>query len=269
MIEIHKTAIVHPQAKLAEGVEIGAYTTVGEHVVLGENVKVGSHCVLTGRTTIGRNTEIFTGVVIGSDPQDRKYNPAEKVYLEIGQENIFREYVTVNPGTAEGGKTVIGNQNLFMAYAHVAHDCVVGNSCVMANVATLAGHVTLEDGAVVGGLAAVHQFVRLGKMSIVGGCSKVVQDIPPYSLCDGHPARVYGLNLVGLKRAKWSTKTIQLLRTAFKILFHSGLLKPHAIAKVQKELPKLPEIEYLLHFIQTSKRGVCAGKRNFGSGTEI
>lgn len=257
MTSIHPTAIVHPKAKLGKDIRIGPYSTIGAHVRLGDHVQVGSFCVFTGRTTVGKNCSSFTGAVIGSDPQDRKFKATEKVYLEIGENNIFREYVTVNPGTGEGGKTTIGHNNLFMAYAHVAHDCVIGNDCVMANAATLAGHVTLEDMAVIGGLAAVHQFVRLGTMSIVGGCSKVVQDIPPYSTCDGHPTRVYGLNAVGLRRARMPAKTIAALHKAFKILFHSGLSKTHATGKVKAEIPQLPEIEHLINFIKTSKRGVC------------
>jgi len=269
MTKIHSTAIVHSKAKLGKDVSLGPYSTVGEHVVLGDHVQVGSFCVLTGRTTIGKGSSFFTGAVIGSEPQDRKFKDDEKVYLEIGENNIFREYVTANPGTGDGGKTTIGSDNLFMAYAHVAHDCVVGNDCVMANVATLAGHVTLEDMVAIGGLAAVHQFVRLGTMSMVGGCSKVVQDIPPFSTCDGHPAKVYGLNVIGLKRAKIPTKTIGVLRRAFKILFHSGLSKTHAIEKVKAEITQLPEIVHLISFIKASKRGVCGGKTNFGSDTEI
>ncbi len=269
MTNIHSTAIVHPKAKLGKDVRIASYAAIGEHVVLGENVQVGSFCVITGRTTVGRGSSFFTGAVIGSEPQDRKFKADEKVYLEIGEENVFREYVTANSGTGDGGKTTIGSRNLFMAYAHIAHDCVIGSDCVMANVATLAGHVTLENMAAIGGLAAVHQFVRLGTMSIVGGCSKVVQDIPPFSTCDGHPAKVYGLNAIGLKRAKMPAKTIGGLRRAFKILFHSGLSKTHAIEKVKAEIPPLPEIEHLIIFIKASKRGVCGGKTNFGPGPEI
>ena len=188
-VKIHKTAIVHPQARLAPGVAIGAYSVIEEHVSIGENTKVGHFCVFQGNTTIGKHCQFFTGAVIGSVPQDKKFDGDGHVSLLIGDHNIFREYVTVNPGTIEGGgKTIIGNNNLLMAYSHVAHDCIIANNCVMANNGTLAGHVTIEDGAVVGGLSAVHQFVRLGRLSIVGGCSKVVQDIPPFSMCDGHPA---------------------------------------------------------------------------------
>jgi len=257
-MSIHETAIIHANAKVSDGVEVGAYSVIGEGVTLSEGVKIGNFCVVDGNTSIGKNTEVFTGAVIGSIPQDRKYNREEKTFLEIGENNIFREYVTVNPGTGENGKTIIRDNNLFMAYSHVAHDCVVGNNCTIANSGTLAGHVILEDGAVIGGLTAVHQFVRLGKLSIVGGCSKVVQDIPPYSTCDGHPARVYGLNSVGLKRAKFSLEKVNLLKKAFKFLFFSDLAKKTAVEKIQKEIEKTPEVEHLIHFVQTSQRGLCS-----------
>ncbi len=255
-MNIHKTAIVSPKAELAKGVVVGPYSIIKEGVKIAENVNVGSFCMIEGNTTIGKNCQFFTGAVIGSIPQDKKFKVGSDVALHIGENNVFREYVTVNPGTNDGGETVVGNDNLFMAYTHIAHDCVVGNSCVMANNGTLAGHVTLEDMSVVGGLTAIHQFVRLGRLSIVGGCSKVVQDIPPFSTCDGHPARIYGLNSIGLRRAKIPLAKINLLKRAFKILFHSGLTKDTSLEKVKKELDTSVELEHLLNFIKTSKRGV-------------
>lgn len=258
-IEIHKTAIIHPKAKLAEGVCVGPYTVVGPGVSIGANTRIGAHCVLEGNTTIGKNCEIFTGAVIGSKPQDKRHTDKDEVFLEIGDDNIIREYVTVNPGTVEGGrKTIINNNNMLMAYCHVAHDCVVGNFCTMANQATLAGHVILEDNAVIGGLSAVHQFVRLGRLSIVGGCSKVVQDVPPFSMCDGHPARVYNLNSLGLQRANVSSEKVKILKEAFKILFHSGLSKNHAIARIEENIESCPELDHLIFFAKTTKRGLCS-----------
>ena len=256
-MSIHKTAIIHKKAKLAKGVSVGPYSIIGPDVSIKEGVVIGSFCVVDGRTTIGKNCQFFTGAVVGSIPQDKKFKTTEKVYLEIGEGNIFREYVTVNPGTGEGGKTIVGDNNLFMAYAHIAHDCVIGSDCVMANNGTLAGHVTLEDNAVIGGLSAVHQFVRLGKFSIVGGCSKVVQDIPPFSTCDGHPACVYGLNSIGLRRAKMSAATLTALKKSFKILFFSGLTKAHALEEISNQLTMCPEVEHLISFVKTSKRGLC------------
>lgn len=256
---IHETAKVHAKAKLADDVIVGPYSVIKENVVINERVRIGSHCVIEGHTTIGKDCQLFTGAVIGSIPQDKKFDVSQDTFLEIGESNIFREYVTVNLGTTEGGgKTMIGNNNLFMAYSHVAHDCVIGDNCVMANLGTLGGHVTLEDMAVVGGLTAVHQFVRLGRLSIVGGCSKVVQDIPPFSTCDGHPAKVFGINVVGLKRAQIPSDKVHILKKAFKFLFHSGLTKTHALEKVEKELPPCSELEHLIFFMKTSKRGVCS-----------
>jgi len=258
-LNIHKTAVVNSNARLSPGVSIGAYSIIGPEVTLGDNVKIGSHCVIDGQTTIGKNCTIYTGAVIGSAPQDKKHNGNSNVYLTIGENNVIREYVTINTGTVDGGgKTTVGNNNLFMAYAHVAHDCVIGNNCVMANVGTLGGHVTLEDNAVVGGLSAVHQFVRLGRLSIVGGCSKVVQDIPPFSMCDGHPAKVYNLNLIGLKRAKIASRTVNLLKKAFKILFFSGLSRTHAIAQIEQEVEMCPEVQHLVFFAKTTARGLCS-----------
>ena len=242
-MEVHKTAIVSSKAKLGNNVIVGPYSIIKEGVTVGENVVIGSSCVLTGNTTIGSGCQIFTGAVIGSIPQDKKFDSLEKVSLEIGENNIFREYVTVNPGTGDGGATCIGNENLFMACSHVAHDCIVGSNCIMANSCALAGHVTMEDRAVIGGLSAVHQFSRLGKLSIVGGCSKVVQDIPPFSTCDGHPARVYGLNSVGIRRLKIPKTTVDNLKRAFKILFQSGLTKTHALEKIAQEIDGCAEID--------------------------
>ncbi len=257
-MNIHNTAIIHPKAKISDTASIGAYSVIREGVTLLDDVKIGSFCVVEGNTTIGKNCELFSGAVIGSIPQDRKYKIEEKTFLEIGENNIFREYITVNPGTGIDGKTVIGDNNLFMAYSHVAHDCVIGNDCTLANSGTLAGHVTLEDHVVIGGLSAVHQFVRLGKLSIVGGCSKVVQDIPPFSICDGHPSRVYGLNSVGLKRAKFSFEQVSILKKAFKILFFSDIIKAHAIEEIEKQLSSCDELDHLIHFVKTSERGLCS-----------
>jgi len=255
-MQIHQTAIVSKRAKLAEDVIVGPFVLIGDNVVIGAGTKIGARCVIDGNTSIGKSCEIFTGAVLGSRPQDLKFK-GEKTFLEIGDENIIREYCTFNPATEEGGKTLVGNNNLFMAYSHVAHDCVVGSNCIIANNGTLAGHVTIEDGAVVGGLVAIHQFVRMGTLSIVGGCSKVVQDIPPYSTCDGHPARVYGLNLIGLRRRNIAKESIEALERAFKILFNLGLSPRHAVEKIEKEVKLTPEVSHLINFIKTSERGIA------------
>ena len=254
-MQIHPTAIVSKKAKLADYIQVGPHSIITDNVTIGSGTKIGANCVIDGNTSIGSNCEIFTGAVIGSKPQDLKFK-GEKVFLEIGDGNIIREYCTFNPGTEKGSKTIIGNNNLFMAYSHVAHDCVIGNDCVIANNGTLAGHVTIEDKAVVGGLGAIHQFVRIGTLSIIGGCSKVVQDIPPYSTCDGHPARVYGLNLVGLRRHKVHKDTIQQLNHAFKILFNEGSTLKHALEKIEKEVQISQEVSHLINFAKNSQRGM-------------
>lgn len=246
---------------MADDISVGPYSIIGDSVAIGEGCKIGAYCLIEGNTGIGKSCEIFTGAVLGSRPQDLKYK-GEKSFLEIGDNNIIREYCTFNPGTAEGGKTVIGDNNLFMAYAHVAHDCTVGSFCVIANNGTLAGHVNVEDKAVVGGLVAIHQFVNVGRLSIIGGCSKVVQDIPPYSTCDGHPARVYSLNLIGLRRNDIGSEAIEHIKHAFKILFSLGLSIKHALEKVEKDIPQTTEVDYLVNFLKNSRRGVSHSCRS-------
>lgn len=253
---VQSTAQIDPSAWLAEDVEVGHYAVIGPEVKIDSGTKIGDHCVITGNTAIGKNNQIFSGAVIGSPPQDLKFM-GEKTELVIGDNNIIREYVTINVGTAASDKTVVGNGNLIMAYAHIAHDCVLGDKIILANVATLAGHIVIEDRAILGGLAAVHQFVRVGKNSIVGGCSKVIQDIPPFSMCDGHPARVRSLNKVGLERAGVSPEIKKQLKHAFKILFNSGLTIAHALKVAEQELPPSPEVTHLFNFIKNSQRGVC------------
>lgn len=255
-MKIDKTALISKKAKLAKDVQVGPYSIIGDSASIGPGTKVGAFCVIEGNTSIGAACQIFTGTVLGSQPQDLKYK-GEKSFLEIGDGNIIREYCTFNPGTTDGAKTIVGKNNLFMAYSHVAHDCSVGNNCIIANNGTLAGHVTVQDYAVIGGLVAVHQFVRVGRLSIIGGCSKVVQDIPPYSTCDGHPAEVYGLNLIGLRRHKISALAIKQLDRAFKIMFNSGLLIKHSLEKIAQDVQKTEEVSYLVNFAKSSERGIA------------
>jgi len=259
-MQIHPSAIISSKAKIESSAIVGPYSIIGEKVSIGANTVVGAHCVIEGNTAIGNDCQIFTGAVIGSKPQDLKFK-GEDVFLEIGNNNIIREYCTLNPGTGQGGKTTVGDNNLLMAYSHIAHDCRVGSGCVLANNSTLAGHVTIEDRAVVGGIVAIHQFVRVGMLSIIGGCSKVVQDIPPFSTCDGHPARVYGLNLIGLRRKGVSRESIKQIDQAFRLIFNSGLSAKHAVEKVEKELAATEEINYLVNFIKSSERGLTRSCR--------
>lgn len=256
IMNIHPTAIISKKAGLGNDVCVGPWTIVGDDTTIGEGTVIGAHCVIESNTTIGKRCQIFTGVVLGSAPQDFKYQ-SKNSFLEIGDDNIIREYVTINPGTEERTKTVVGNQNFIMAYSHIAHNCIIGNSCVIANGGTLAGYVSIADKAVLGGLVAIHQFTRVGSLAIIGGCSKVVSDVPPYSTCDGHPARVYGLNFVGLKRQGMKRETIAQLSHAFKLLFNSGLNLRSALQKLSEEKYTVSEISHLIDFIKGSKRGVC------------
>jgi UDP-N-acetylglucosamine acyltransferase len=254
---IHPTAIIDPHAVLEEGVEVGPYTVIGPHVRVGPRTTIGAHCVLEGYTTIGFECQLFTGAVIGSIPQDLKY-AGEKSELIIGDRNRIREYVTINPGTkGGGGKTVIGSECLLMAYAHVAHDCLIGDRVIIANSAALAGHILIEEGAVVGGLVGLHQFVRVGTLAIIGGCSRVVQDIPPYSTCVGSPAKIFGLNTEGLRRAGIPVQSKEQLHRVFRLLFHSGFSMGHALGQVAQDVNHCQEVAHLLDFIRQSKRGVC------------
>ena len=255
--QVHDTAVISNDAQIGNNVTIGAYSVIEGPVTLGDNVTVGHHCLIEGTTILGDGCQLFTGAVIGSPPQDKKFQKSDKVYLNIGKDNIFREYVTVNPGTVDGGGvTNIGNGNLFMACSHVAHDCQIGNDCILANYVGLSGHVTIEDKAVIGGLSGVHQFARVGYLSMIGGCSKVNQDVPPYSIVDGNPATLRGLNIIGLKRANLTSEAMLALRRSFKILFNSGLARSNAVIQVQEQLGHHPEVMRVLEFVENSKRGI-------------
>jgi len=255
-VQIHPTAIVHPQAELGVGVQVGPYSIVEENVKIGDYTKVGARVTIEGYTTLGKNNEIFTGAVLGSLTQDKKYKGGRS-FLNIGDSNKIREYVTMNPGTEEGTETSVGNGNLIMAYAHIAHDCIVKNNTVLANAATLAGHVIVDDGAILGGLSGVHQFVRIGALSITGGHSKVTQDVPPFMMVDGHPAQAYGVNKVGLERAGYSQEERNCVRKAFKIIYLGEKSLQGAIETLKKELPENTIRTVLLEFLESCKHGIC------------
>ncbi len=256
-MNIHPTALVHSKVELGKGVKVGPYSIIEEHVKIGDNSVIGAHCFITGYTTIGKNCSFHTGGIIGSAPQDLKYKN-KVTYLEIGDSNTFREYVTINSATEEDHKTVIGNNNLLMAYCHVAHDCNLGNNIIIANCGTLAGFVEIEDRVVIGGLSAIHQFTSMGTFAMVGGCSKIVQDVLPYSLVDGHPAKTKGLNVIGLRRGNIPSDIRNDLKKAFKILTKSQITTSHALDLIRKEIKKSPQITHLLNFIKKSKRGFCS-----------
>ncbi len=252
---IHPTAVIHPQARLGSDCEIGPYSVIGEHVILGDGCRLHSHVVIDGHTELGRANEIFPFASIGLKTQDLKWKGGV-TRTRIGDNNTFREYVTIHSATGDGETTVIGSDNHILAYAHLAHNVVVGNGVIMSNVATLAGHVTVEDHAVIGGLAAVHQFCRIGTMSIIGGCSKVVQDVPPFMLADGNPAITRTVNKVGLERHGVSEEAQAALKQAYKLLFREGLTISNALARIETELPALPEITHLVQFARASERGL-------------
>ncbi|MBT1075980.1 acyl-ACP--UDP-N-acetylglucosamine O-acyltransferase [Geobacter grbiciae] len=254
---IHPTAIVHPDAQVAEGVEIGPYAIIGEHVRIGRGSRIGAHSVIDGWTDIGEECQIFHMASVGGIPQDLKYR-GEETWLRIGKRNIIREFTTLQPGTVTGiGETVIGEGNLFMAYCHVAHDCVVGNRVIMANGSTLAGHVVVEDYAILGGLSAVHQFTRVGESAMLSGGAMVGQDVLPYTIASGNRATSAGLNTVGLKRRGFSPDTISAVKKAYRLMLRSGLRLDEAIARIREEVPMSPEIVHFIEFAQKSERGIC------------
>lgn len=236
--------------------EIGPYCTIGDRVQIGARTKLHSHLVMAGPITIGEDNEFYPFSSIGERSQDLKY-AGEPTHARIGDRNIFREFVTLHRGTTAEFPTVVGSDNNFLAYAHVAHDSVVGDHCILSNAATLGGHVTIEDYVILSGLAGVHQFCRVGAHSLIGGCTKIVQDVPPFTIADGHPARLRGLNLVGLQRRGFSETEIRALKTAYKTLFLKKEANLTAQIQILKESKAAQNSQVLkiLDFLQSSKRG--------------
>lgn len=260
-MSIHASAIVHPTAQLAEGVEIGPYAIIEEHAIIGKGTSIGAHAVIGKWTELGENNQIYHLASVGAAPQDLKYK-GEECWTRLGNGNVIREFATIHRGTVTGhAETVMGNNNLMMAYSHVAHDCVVGNGNVFANSATLAGHVTVQDNVILGGLVAIHQFTTIGSYSMLGGGTLVGLDIPPYMIATSgkRDATLRGLNLIGLKRRGFSDESITNLKKAYKTLFMAGLKQPDAIAKIRAEIVGCAEVDNLLAFIEASQRGICRG----------
>ncbi|MEP6662810.1 MAG: acyl-ACP--UDP-N-acetylglucosamine O-acyltransferase [Verrucomicrobiota bacterium] len=251
----HPSAVIHPRAKIGANCFIGPFCVVGENVTMGKNCRLHSHVVIDGHTSLGSGNEIFPFASIGLKTQDLKWKGGI-TRTEIGDNNTFRESVTIHSATGDGEVTRVGSNNHILAYCHIAHNVTLGNHIIMSNVATLAGHVTVEDYAVIGGLAAIHQFCRIGKMSIIGGCSKVVQDVPPFMMADGNPAETRTVNKVGMERNGLSAKTQTALKKAYKILFREGLTIPNALKRIEQELPASPELKYLVAFVRKSERGI-------------
>lgn len=263
-MNIHPTAIIHPKAQLGEGVTIGPFAVIGEQVKIGQGSQIGAHAILTNWTTIGTNCEIHAGVVIGDNPQIKGYN-SEESYCIIGDNNVIREFVTIHRGWHKNDATRIGNNNFLMANTHIAHDCQIGDNVIMANYATLGGHVKVENNAFISGLVGIHQFVRIGSFAMIGGCSKVVQDVPPYALVDGHPATVSGLNMVGMRRAGMNSQVRASLKKAYHILYHSRQNTSQALALIRNEMEMCLELEQLVKFVEEAKRGICRGKKEVES----
>ena len=253
---IHPAAIVDSRAQLDEGVEIGPYCVVGPNTQIGKNTRIAPLAMIEEWTSIGEECTISQGTIIGALPQDRGFEK-KRSSVRIGDRNLIREYTTIHRGSKEGSSTQIGDDNFLMAYSHIAHNCVIEDGVVIANMGTLAGYVTVQEKSMIGGLSAVHQYVTIGAYSIVGGCSKVVKDVPPYTKADGHPARLWGLNSVGLRRAGFSVEVKNSLKRAYKMLFRSSLNTSQALRKIENELDMNPQIHHLCQFIRSSRRGIC------------
>jgi UDP-N-acetylglucosamine acyltransferase len=251
---VHSTAIIHPRAQIGAECHIGPYCVIGEHVELGVGCRLHSHVVIGGHTRLGRENEIYPFASIGLKTQDLKWKGG-LTRTEIGDHNTIRECVTIHSATSDGEATVIGSHNNILASSHIGHNVVMGNR-VIVSMAALAGHVIVEDYALVGGLAAVHQFCRIGTMAMIAGCTKVVQDVPPYMIVDGNPAETRTINKVGLERNGVSEEAHAALRHAYKILFRDGLTTANALARIETELPPVPEIKHLVQFVRASERGI-------------
>ncbi len=255
MPKIHPTAVIDPKAVIGSSTLIGAYSVIGAGVILGTGCHVHNHVSIQGPTRIGDGNEFFPFSSIGQHSQDLKYKE-EPTFLEIGDHNIFREFVTANRGTAPGSITKIGSHGTFLAYAHIAHDCTVGDHVIFSNNGTLGGHVTMGDHAVLGGLSGVHQFCRIGAHAIIGGCTKIVQDVPPFMIADGNPAEMRGVNMVGLERKGFSSEVIRELREAYKIIYRSNKNTAQALEELRKRKDHCAEVTLLTDFITSSDRGI-------------
>ncbi|MCA9732567.1 MAG: acyl-ACP--UDP-N-acetylglucosamine O-acyltransferase [Deferribacteres bacterium] len=255
MTSLHQTAIVHETAQIGENVTIGPYAVIEEDVIVGDGTTIASHACLTKGTRIGKDCRIFQGAVLGNVPQDLKFEN-EKTELFVGDRTTIREYVTLNRGTSDTCKTVVGSDCLLMAYAHVAHDCVIGDHVILANSVGIAGHVHVGDWASIGGLTGVHQFTHIGCHSFIGGLSRVTKDVPPYILAMGEPLRFAGLNRVGLQRRGFSSEQLQNLKNAYRILFQSKMNLSQALAKLPQEIEITEDVQRIIDLIKDSTRGV-------------
>ena len=256
MKNIHPTAFVHPQAKIGENVQIGPFCIIGENVQIGDDCKLVSGVVIDGNTIIGKGNKFFHAAVIGTNPQDLKYK-GEPTQLIIGDNNIFREFVTVNRSATMTEATTVGNNCLIMAYAHIAHNCQIGNNAIIANAVNIAGHVHIHDFVTIGGMTAVHQFVKIGKYAFVGGVSGVKKDVPPYTRGEGMPYKAIGLNSVGLRRKGFSSDKIEAIKQIYKLFFQSSLNVSQALQKISGWKELTAEQKEFVEFVRNSERGIC------------
>jgi UDP-N-acetylglucosamine acyltransferase len=254
-VQIHPSAIVDGRAEIGAGTIVGPYCVIGAEVALGQDCWLQHHVTLSGPTRAGARNKFYAYCSIGQQTQDLKYQ-GEPTYLDIGDENTFREFVTINRSTTSEGKTRVGSRGNFLAYSHIGHDCTVGDEVVFSNNATLAGHVQVGNHAVMGGLTAVHQFCRIGRFAIMGGCSKIVQDVPPFMIADGNPAEIRGVNLVGLERQGFTPESVKWIKEAFRLIYRSKYNTRQAMEAIRKELPQNEEITQIIEFIGQSERGI-------------
>jgi UDP-N-acetylglucosamine acyltransferase len=254
-MEIHPTAIVHSSARLGTDVSVGPYTVIGPNVTIDDNCRIGPHVLIERDTRVGGATHIHKGAVLGTDPQDLKYQ-GESTELVVGSRTVIREFVTVNRGTSAHGRTEVGDDCLLMAYVHVAHDCVIGNHVILANAVNMGGHVSIQDWATVGGMTPIHQFVRIGCHAFVGGASRVQKDVPPYVKASGSPIELFGLNSLGLQRRGFPDEVRRELKRAYRLFFQSTLNVKQALDRARLELQPYPEVQRFLAFIEESERGI-------------
>lgn len=260
MSKIHPTAIVDSKAEIGEGVEIGPFCIVGPNVKIGEGTILEAHSCIKGNTTLGKKNHLHSNVVLGGDPQDLAYVPGTQSYLKIGDNNVFREGFTANVGTKPGSETIIGNNNFFMANTHIAHNCKIGNRVIMANCALAAGYVEIGDCCLISGIAAIHQFCRVGRLAVLSGCSAISVDLPPFMIGHGRNGPVQGPNIVGLQRNGFSNETIRIIKDLYKIFFRGNKTVKSSIEQIKAELPMIPEVVEFIEFVETSKRGVLSAK---------
>lgn len=255
-VRIHPTALVSADAQIGDNVDIGAFAIIGPECVIGDGCVIAPRATLEKLATLAANVKVGSGSIVGGDPQDLKFH-GERTYVEIGENTVLREFVTVNRGTSESERTVVGRSCLLMSYTHLAHDCHVGDHVIISNGSQVAGHVLIEDRVIISGLVAVHQFVKIGAHAFVGGASKVTQDVPPYLKAVGNPVKLYGLNSVGLTRSNFDPAVVRELKRAYRLFFRSDLIVSRAIERAREELHPYPEVEHFLAFVTKSERGLA------------